>query len=84
MKCHKCGHCCTYRAELVPGLDDIPENLTEFIEEDGRAIEVMKMVNGKCIALDDNARCTIYDKRPLECRQFRPGESRCAHKGDRK
>ena len=76
--CQKCGNCCSYRAELGGGLDDIPEELTEVVEEDNRIFEVMKMVNDKCIALSNDNKCTIYDRRPIECRDFLVGESRCS------
>jgi len=74
--CQRCGTCCRLVVELVGGMDDIPEELTEFVKEDGREIEIMKQIDGMCIAFKDNA-CSIYDTRPMVCRDFQVQESRC-------
>jgi len=65
---------------LVSGIDDVPEDMTEWIEDDGREIEVMKRIDGMCIAFTGNS-CSIYDRRPLDCRDFKIGESRCGNRG---
>jgi Fe-S-cluster containining protein len=80
MKCQQCGVCCTLRVELVLGLDDIPDRMVEFIKEDDREIPVMKRINGRCIALTSDNKCSIYFYRPMECKDFRAGESRCRGK----
>ena len=39
-----------------------------------------RIIHARCQYLDDQDRCTIYDKRPNRCRQMRPPE--CEHYGD--
>lgn len=43
-----------------------------FARADGTVTSerVLPYVNGKCQFLGDDDRCTIYDDRPLACRQF--------------
>lgn len=36
----------------------------------GRAIMALRWAAGHCIFLDDDNRCTIYEHRPLTCRQY--------------
>lgn len=39
-----------------------------------------RMIKGRCMYLDRNNRCKIYDRRPQRCRQMKPPE--CEHFGE--
>jgi Fe-S-cluster containining protein len=39
-----------------------------------------RMIKGRCMYLDGNNRCKIYDRRPKRCRQMKPPE--CEHFGE--
>lgn len=67
--CLGCGRCCTLLVEIVGGIDDVPDELLLGV--------YMRRVNGKCVALTPERTCSIYDNRPLECRQFKRGCQHC-------
>ena len=74
--CSGCGICCHLVAELAPLVDDhVPEELV--VEHAGiRCMD--QRGNGACVALDPVTRlCTIYERRPQVCRDFKRGESLC-------
>lgn len=50
-----------------------------FIDTDDWGGEVMRRLDdGWCAALDrDSMRCTIYEVRPLICREFATGSAEC-------
>lgn len=50
-----------------------------FIDIDDWGGEVMRRLDdGWCVALDRNSmRCTIYEQRPLICREFELGSAEC-------
>ena len=79
--CKRCGKCCKLYCEVYPGIDDVPEEMTENIEEeDGRIVTYMKQNSlGYCVAFSSSEGCTIYSRRPIECRYFRTKlDSRCS------
>jgi Fe-S-cluster containining protein len=61
---------------LLGGVDDVPDELTEWIDDDGVEIHVMRQVNGACVALK-GGRCSIYEWRPIECVEFERGGDMC-------
>ncbi len=70
MECLGCGRCCYLQVKLS-WQDDVPEEMTYVVEEGVLDAVFMKQhSNGRCVALDANNECMIYDNRPLECRQF--------------
>lgn len=77
MKCEGCGLCCFLSVELVAGMDDVPDELTEVVDDDGYESLQMKIHNGHCIALTEDGRCSIYERRPTVCRDFEFGSDRC-------
>lgn len=77
MICKGCGLCCFLSVELVDGVDDIPEEMSEVVYEDGCTYTQMKMKDGHCIALTDDGLCSIYDSRPSVCQEFEFGGERC-------
>ena len=73
--CAGCGSCCRLVVELLPGIDDVPEELV--VEHDGvRCME--QSGNGTCMALDPFTRlCSIYERRPTACRVFERASPPC-------
>jgi len=61
---------------MLMGDDDIPINLTE---QDRWGGWIMKRLDdGWCSALDRNTLlCTIYEHRPMICRDYQVGDSDC-------
>lgn len=73
--CVGCGSCCRLVVELLPDVDDVPEELV--VEHNGvRCLE--QRGDGTCMALDPIRRlCTIYERRPTACRLFERGTAAC-------
>ena len=72
INCENCpAHCCGRQKIPPPYL--LPQEVkefgdnVEFIQGQGR---LKKQSNGTCVYLDENQRCTIYSKRPLECKLY--------------
>jgi Fe-S-cluster containining protein len=58
------------------GDDDIPPELT--VEDQWGGSMMLRLADGWCAALDRNTlRCTIYERRPGICRDYRMGGSDC-------
>ncbi len=73
--CAGCGSCCRLVVELLPGIDDVPE---EFIVEHDGIPCMEQRGNGTCMALDPLTRlCTIYERRPTVCRTFERASASC-------
>jgi Fe-S-cluster containining protein len=68
--CYGCGRCCTLLVEFVGGVDD------DVQAEFGGGV-YMPLIHGRCTALTPENTCSIYERRPLECRQFRRGSQHC-------
>lgn len=73
--CAGCGKCCHLLVELDAQVDDVPEELV--VEHSGvRCMD--QQGDGACVALDPATQlCTIYERRPQVCRDFKRGESLC-------
>ena len=73
-ECAGCGRCCHLVVEVRYG-DWVPES--RVVEHYGaRCMD--QRGDGACVALDPATRlCTIYDIRPLTCREFTRGEPLC-------
>lgn len=73
--CAGCGKCCHLLVELDPLIDDVPE---EFVVEHEGVRCMDQHGDGACVALDGVTRlCTIYDRRPRVCRDFKRAEALC-------
>lgn len=86
--CLGCKGCCTNMGVTIQDNEDIifPIELTEliYLRPDiypplGRRFRIMKRkLNGECIALDsDTGHCTIYEYRPMVCKDFDRGSQDC-------
>jgi len=74
--CKSCDACCCRLEVLLITDTGVPDR---FIESDqwggGR---MARLDDGWCAALDRNTMmCTIYENRPLICREFEMGEYEC-------
>jgi Fe-S-cluster containining protein len=73
--CAGCGQCCHFLVELAALGDDVPER---FVVEHAGVRCLEQHGNGACVALDSATRlCTIYERRPQVCRDFKRAESLC-------
>ncbi len=89
--CDGCGaKCCRYVITEIDCPEDLGdfenikwfvchENVSVYVEEDGTwNLEFIT----KCKYLDENSKCSIYEKRPQICREFNTDE--CPHYNDYK
>lgn len=74
--CSTCAACCCQLEVMLITDTGVPER---FIDNDDWGGEVMlRLDDGWCAALDrDTMMCTIYDRRPLICREFEMGAPEC-------
>ena len=74
--CANCQACCC-RLEVILLTDTgVPHRFIETDEWGG--MRMARLEDGWCSALDRNTlMCTIYEKRPLICREFVMGEHEC-------
>ena len=74
--CSTCAACCCQLEVMLITDTGVPER---FIDNDDWGGEVMlRLDDGWCAALDRNSMmCTIYEKRPLICREFETGSEDC-------
>ena len=74
--CSTCAACCCQLEVMLITDTGVPER---FIDTDDWGGEVMlRLDDGWCAALDRNTMmCTIYEKRPLICREFEMGAPEC-------
>lgn len=72
--CAGCGRCCHWVVVLRPE-DHVPD--VYVVEREGERC-MDQRGDGACVALDPATRlCTLYDQRPLTCREFARGEALC-------
>ena|SRR5688572_15741831 len=74
--CDSCSACCCRLEVMLLTETGVPDY---FIEEDEWGSRRMaRLDDGWCAALDRNTLlCTIYEKRPLICREFEMGSYEC-------
>ncbi len=75
--CEGCGACCRGWEIEVWWSDVVPLRLRK---EDRLLGPVMRQRQGACIALTRDGRCSIYEDRPLVCRDFQRGSEECLRK----
>ncbi len=76
--CTGCGACCRYfRISFYHGELDtqpggcVPADLAVQLTPFRACMKGTEAGNGRCIALQDDMRCSIYAQRPSVCREFR-------------
>lgn len=74
--CATCkANCCRLEVMLITDTD-VPEKYIELDNWGG--MSMARLDDGWCAALDRRTMgCTIYDKRPLICREFEMGGAEC-------
>ncbi|MDP2694890.1 MAG: YkgJ family cysteine cluster protein [Gallionella sp.] len=76
ISCISCKASCCRLEVMLMGDDDIPVNLTEQDKWGGWIMK--RLDDGWCSALNRNTMlCTIYERRPLICRDYQVGDSDC-------
>jgi Fe-S-cluster containining protein len=77
ISCSNCQACCCRLEVMLMGEDEhVPAELTARDPWDGWVM--LRLADGWCAALDRHTmRCTIYEQRPLICRDYRMGGSDC-------
>lgn len=76
VSCATCKACCCRLEVMLMGEDDIPRELTEQDRWGGWVMA--RLADGWCAALDrDTMLCTIYERRPMICRDYQVGDSDC-------
>jgi len=86
--CNDCGAKCCH--DLVMPIDKpkTPDDVSELkwelqyhtVDVFVRSHRWYRLVKGRCIYLDEDDRCTIYDRRPKRCREMKPPN--CEHFGE--
>ena len=74
--CANCQACCCRLEVMLITDTGVPER---YIEEDSWGCRVMaRLDDGWCVALNrDTMLCSIYENRPLICREFEMDEFEC-------
>lgn len=80
--CSGCGACCRGLIVEVYGPDPTPRHLTKLDRPWARYSGQLRLImrsrrDGRCIALREDDRCSIYDSRPTVYRLFQKGEPHC-------
>ncbi len=75
--CAGCGACCRhFRVSFYHGELDtqpggcVPAELTTWITPFRACMKGTEAGAGRCVALQDDGRCSIYEHRPSVCREF--------------
>jgi Fe-S-cluster containining protein len=76
VSCANCKACCCRLEVFLMTDTGVPERL---VDVDQWGSETMRRSDdGWCVALDRNTlMCSIYENRPLVCREFEMGEAEC-------
>ncbi len=77
ISCSDCKACCCRLEVLLMGEDEhVPDELT--VRDPWGGWVMRRLADGWCAALDRHTmRCTIYELRPLICRDYPAGGSDC-------
>ncbi|MGE4488059.1 MAG: YkgJ family cysteine cluster protein [Kiritimatiellales bacterium] len=81
-KCHQCGACCRWSGHVLLNDGDVTRlaaaaGMTEealiarytVLAANRRQLSLADQEDGSCVLLDGN-RCSLYDARPDQCRDF--------------
>jgi len=67
--CKKCGKCCNYYYIFGKNDEDMAHFLAVHYGVD-KCEEIKAKIFHRCLQLDENNRCLIYDSRPKKCRDY--------------
>ena len=81
-ECTGCGHCCRWGEGYVwvserdihamaehLGLD-VVEFAREYVRRIGTCYSLKERADYRCVLLDEDERCRVYDARPTQCRTY--------------
>jgi Fe-S-cluster containining protein len=76
VSCATCRACCCRLEVILMGDDDVPAELSTQDQWEGWVM--IRLEDGLCAALDRKTMlCTIYERRPLVCREYAVGDYDC-------
>jgi len=76
ISCSTCQACCCRLEVMLMGDDDVPPELTE--QDSWGGWVMARLDDGWCAALNRKSMlCTIYESRPMICRDYQAGDSDC-------
>lgn len=76
VSCNHCEACCCRLEVMIISETGVPDHFIDFDKWGGRSM--LRLDDGWCAALDRNSmNCTIYEKRPMICRDFEMGGYEC-------
>ena len=76
VSCSNCKACCCQLEVLLISDTGVPERFIEVDKWGG--LTMARLDDGWCAALDRSTMlCTIYEQRPLICREFTLGDYEC-------
>ena len=74
--CANCQACCCRLEVILISETGVPDHYIEIDKWGGMVMA--RLDDGWCVALDRNTMlCTIYENRPLVCREFEAGSYEC-------
>lgn len=74
--CSSCEACCCHLEVMIITDTGVPEQHISFDQWGGETM--LRLDDGWCSALDrETLMCTIYENRPLICREFEMGSYEC-------
>jgi uncharacterized protein len=74
--CAKCEACCCRLEVMLISDTGLPERYIQYDKWGG--MTMARLDDGWCAALDRNTlMCSIYQKRPWVCREFKMGDYEC-------
>ena len=80
-KCEGCGACCINTKDfkwIEVTLADAARLDHRFLQEgDVQPFAMKQTADGRCVCLDADNRCSIYENRPTICRTVQMGDSIC-------
>jgi Fe-S-cluster containining protein len=81
IKCETCGACCINKFDSkwveVSNEDSFYINKEYLQEGDILPFAMKQDEKGRCVCLDKNNRCSIYENRPKICRTVQMGDEIC-------
>ena len=76
VSCSNCQACCCRLEVLLLTDTGVPDHFIEIDKWGGMTMK--RLDDGWCAALDrETMLCTIYEKRPLVCREYKTGDPDC-------
>ena len=76
VSCSRCEACCCRLEVMIISETGVPDRFIDYDQWGGGSM--LRLDDGWCVALDRNTmKCTIYERRPIVCRDFEMGGDEC-------